>query len=110
VTNSINNPDSVVIYNSTYVSYHHLLNNTKEYSLKKSGGVSNPNYIYEENLTKIIEDNPGKNVYLISQTNNITDQDVQYPDNITAKKLSRQARIWIMQLTQKTSDDEEMDY
>ena len=68
--------------------------------------MDNPTYTYEEDMSWIIEDNPDKNVYLITGLANITDDDVEYDDGITAKKLSRQGRIWIMQLTQKVSDEE----
>lgn len=103
---NINNQDNVVIYNGTYTTYHHLLNNTKEYSLKPESVLDNPTYTYEEDMSWIIEDNPDKNIYLITGLTNISDDDVEYDDGITAKKLSRQGRIWIMQLTQEVTDEE----
>ncbi len=106
ITDSINNPNTVVIYNGTYNTHHHLLNNTKEYSLKKYVEYDYHNYIYEPDLSKIMEDNRDKDIYLISVITNNTENDEQYPDGITGKKLARQGRVWIMKLNQVVPDEE----
>ncbi|RAP54333.1 MAG: hypothetical protein BZ137_02785 [Methanosphaera sp. rholeuAM130] len=105
VISDINKADNIVIYNNTYNTYHFLLNNTKEYSLKEYNGVKNPTYTYEDDLAVIMEDNPDKNVYLITVLTNITDSDEKYPDGITGKKLSRQGRNYILKLTQVNDDE-----
>ena len=107
VTGQINNPDNVVIYNGTYSTYHLLLNNTKEYSLKEEAKVINPTYTYEEDLDLIMEDNPDKNVYLVTGLANINNKDENITEDITAKKLCRQGRIWIMKLNQVNTDKED---
>ncbi|MDO5825548.1 MAG: hypothetical protein Q4Q22_04135 [Methanosphaera sp.] len=105
VISDINKADNIVIYNNTYNTYHFLLNNTKEYSLKEYNGVKNPTYTYEDDLAVIMEDNPDKNVYLITVLTNITDSNEKYPDGITGKKLSRQGRNYILKLTQVNDDE-----
>jgi hypothetical protein len=82
------------------------LNNTKEYSLKKYVEYDYHNYIYEPDLSKIMEDNRDKDIYLISVIANNTENDEQYPDGITGKKLARQGRVWIMKLNQVVPDEE----
>lgn len=82
---SINNNSSVIVYNTDY-GYrilHTDLNNTKQYTLADT-------YFYDDDVevckdfAKILEANPGKNVYLVNWHN--TDRNKQYEDsyNLTA--------------------------
>lgn len=99
VLNQINNQDTVIIYNSSfhYYCYHHALNNTKEYSLKKMDlPYKEDKCIYENNLTKILEDNQDKNVYVWRIVNN--NKDKQLPEGIESKKVVGRGKIWLVKI------------
>ena len=106
VIGDINKPDNIIIYNGTYNTYHFMLNNTKEYSLRDYTGDNGPSYIVEEDLNAIMDDHPDRNVYLVSVLYNVKDNDVKINDNITATKLSQQGRTYIMKLNKKVPADE----
>ena len=105
--NSINNQDNVVIYNSSYHynCYHHALNNTHEYTLKNLNlPYDVDNCIYEENLTKILEDNPDKDVYLWRVVNKKSD--INISDEIDATRLVGRGKIWLVNLEFSEEDYE----
>ena len=106
VINDINKADNIVIYNGTYNTYHFLLNNTEEYSLREYNGANGPSFIVEEDLDAIMDDHPDRNVYLVSVLYNVNDNDVKINDNITASKLSQQGRTYIMKLNKIATTDE----
>lgn len=58
--------NGVFIYTSRldYYTYHQYFNNTKEYSLTELNVPYKTNVINEKNVTKIIEENPDKKVYM----------------------------------------------
>ena len=66
--NSINNNDSVIVYNTDYgykILHDDLNNTSKQYTLSGqyfySGDVE-----YSDNFTKILKENPNKKVYLVN--------------------------------------------
>lgn len=70
--NEINNNNSVVIYThiNGYHNYHSDLNNSKEYSNKDLSIPYQTNCTIEKNISKIIEENPNKKVYILQTTTN----------------------------------------
>ena len=83
---SINNNDSVIVYNSDY-GYrilHTDLNKTKQYTLGDT-------YFFDDdvevcdNLTKIIDSNPDKNVYLVNWVNKESNK--QYEENYNLTQM-----------------------
>ena len=99
VLSKINTENTVIIYNSSfhYNCYHYALNNTKEYTLKKLNLPYEENKcIYEKNLTKILEDNPDKEVYVWRIIN--TDADKNLPEGIEGKKTVGRGKIWLEKL------------
>ncbi|MDO5825547.1 MAG: hypothetical protein Q4Q22_04130 [Methanosphaera sp.] len=106
VLSQINNENNVVIYNSSfhYDCYHYMLNNSKEYTLKKLNLPYEENTCtYEKNLTKILEDNPDKDVYIWCLANN--KKDIKLPEDIEATKVVTRGKIWLVKLD--FADDEE---
>lgn len=106
IINDINKPDNIIIYNGTYNTYHFLLNNTEEYSLRDYNGENGPSYIVEEDLSAILDDYPDRNVYLVGVLYNVTGDDVKINDNVTASKLSQQGRTYIMKLNRIAEAEE----
>ena len=95
----INNENSVIIYNSSfhYDCYHYALNNTKEYTLKKLNlPYEEKTCTYETNLTKILEDNPDKDVYVWRIVNK--EEDKKVPEGIEATKVVGRGKIWLVKL------------
>lgn len=83
--NQLNDENNVIVYThiNGYHNYHNDLNNTKEY-LTKPFVPYDDDYIVEKNLTKIIEDNEGKNVYILQTT---TNGKFKKDQKITAQKV-----------------------
>lgn len=105
----INNENSVVIYNSSfhYDCYHYTLNNTKEYTLKKLNlPYEEKTCTYENNLTKILEDNPDKDVYVWRLVNN--EKDKKVPDGIVAEKVVNRGKIWLVKLDLDNNEEEQV--
>ena len=103
---NINNENSVVIYNSSfhYDCYHYALNNTKEYTLKNLNLPYEQNTCtYETNLTKILEDNQDKDVYVWRLVNN--DKDKQLPEGITGEKVAGRGKIWLVKLDLASAEE-----
>lgn len=103
----INNENTVIIYNSSfhYDCYHYTLNNTKEYTLKKLNlPYEEKTCTYEKNLTKILEDNPDKDVYILSLIKN--EKDKQVADGIVAEKAANRGRIWFIKIDLANNEEE----
>ena len=104
---NINNENTVVIYNSSfhYDCYHYALNNTNEYTLKKLNlPYEEKTCTYETNLTKILEDNQDKDVYLWRLVNN--DKDKQLPEGVTGEKIAGRGKIWLVNLDLTSNEDD----
>lgn len=80
---SINNNSTIIYYNTDYgyKILHNDLNNTKQYSVSDT-------YFYDDdievsgNLTKILDENPDKNVYLVNWRS-ASDRNAKYEQNYT---------------------------
>ena len=93
--------------NVHYDCYHYTLNNTKEYTLKKLNlPYEEKTCTYENNLTKILEDNPDKDVYVWRLVNN--EKDKQVPDGIVAEKVVNRGKIWLVKLDFDNNEEEQL--
>lgn len=83
----INNENSVVIYQygNVYHNYHNKLNNTKEYALGLQNIPYKHNVIIEKNISKIIDDNPGKDIYIVKPVQN--KKDTNFGKDISATTI-----------------------
>jgi len=73
-----------------------LLNNSIEYSLNDLKLPYNAHgYTVENNLTKILDDNPDKNVYLWKSVRN--DQEV-VPEGIEYEKITGRGDVWLINI------------
>ena len=95
---NLNNDNNIIIYNNSfhYDCYHYLLNNSIEYSLNDLKLPYNAHgYTVENNLTKILDDNPDKNVYLWKSVRN--DQEV-VPEGIEYEKITGRGDVWLINI------------
>lgn len=78
---SINNNGSVIVFNSDYgyKILHGDLNNTKQYSLGDTYFYDDDTII-NDNFTKILEENPNKNIYLVNW-NSASERNKPFEDN-----------------------------
>lgn len=83
----INNENSVVVYQygNVYHNYHYKLNDTKEYAISLGHIPYDNNVTISNDIPKIINDNPGKDVYVIKPVKN--KQDKQFGEGISSKVL-----------------------
>lgn len=77
--NEMNNENSVVIHTRyfEYQCYHDDLNKTKEYSLKKFDTVFPEGLDNQKDVAKIMDENPGKTVYMIDYKDQKINQNVK---------------------------------
>ena len=98
VLSNLNNNNNIIIYNNSfhYDCYHHLLNNSIEYSLNDLNlPYNSQSYTVENNLTKILDDNPDKIVCLWKTVRN--DQEV-VPDGIEYEKVIGRGDVWLINI------------
>lgn len=98
VLSNLDNGNNVIIYNNSfhYDCFHHLLNNSIEYSLKDLNlPYDSHDYNMEGNLTKIFVDNPDKDVYLWKVVRE--GQDV-VPDGLEYEKVTGRGDIWLVKI------------
>lgn len=78
--NMINNENSVVVYKygNVYHNYHYKLNNTKEYAISLMHIPYDHNVTISGDISKIIDDNPGKDVYVIKPVSSKNDNKFGY--------------------------------
>lgn len=86
----LNNNDTVIIWpsNYRYSCYHNYLNNTIQYSRSQNKWTYVQDYKVEKNISKIVEDNPDKKVYIMDEYYKNPNKRVKYPKDIktTPKK------------------------
>lgn len=97
----INGENSVVVYQygNVYHNYHYKLNDTKEYAVSLGHIPYDNNVTISKNIPKIMDDNPGKDVYVIKPVKN--KQDKQFGENITSEVLY-DGSYTILKLEKKT--------
>jgi len=83
----LNNDNNVIIYpsNYRYSCYHNFLNNSIQYSRAQNKWTYVQDYKVEKNLTKIVDDNPGKKVYMMDENYKDPKKGIRYPKELKTK-------------------------
>lgn len=98
ILNKLNNENNMIIYanNYYYACYHNDLNKTQEYSQRKLDWAFNEDYKIEKNISKIIDNNEDKNVYIIKSIKNKNDKNVY--KNVSSQTYGRRGKIYFLKL------------
>lgn len=94
----LNTDDTIIIYGSRfiYLTHHYELNNTHAYALKNLYMYYDVDYKVQKNITKILEENPDKDVYIIKTVKNKNQSN--FGNNIKSKKVGTTRGEWIIKL------------
>ena len=94
---NLNNENNVIIYTQRfhYICFSNFLNKTTEYSTYKYDSPSNDIFV-EENISKIVESNLDKNVYIIQFVD--SEKDLAYEKNISYEKVYNKGHLWFIKL------------
>lgn len=86
----------IIIYTNKfqYVAYHDYFKNTKEYSTTKMQLPDNLKLKTENDLSKLLENNENKNIYIITENR-------KFPSDISTKKIGWSGPLWFIQLNKK---------
>ena len=98
--NSFNDENNIVIFNSIFkfVCYNDYLNKTTIYSTYDFGFSYFPHYLIEKNITKIIDENPDKNVFFIVTVDDEDDLKSTLGTDIKYEKIYNRGHFWYLKL------------
>lgn len=97
--NDLNKPDNIIYYSTrfAYVTHNYELNNTQPYTVKNLNVSYNAKYTKDTNITRLLENNPDKNVYIIKNVKSPKDYD--YGPTLKAEKIGTSKGLWIIKVT-----------
>ena len=100
VWHSMNDENNIVIITSVfkYACYSDYLNKTTIYSTYDFGFSYFPHYLIEKNITKIIDENPDKNVYYIVTVTDEDDLKSILGDDVKYEKIYNRGHYWYLKL------------
>ena len=100
VWHSMNDENNILIISSVfkYACYSDYLNKTTIYSTYDFGFSYFPHYLIEKNITKIIDENPDKNVYYIVTVTDEDDLKSILGDDVKYEKIYNRGHYWYLKL------------
>ena len=102
ILGELNDNKNVIIYANDYyyACYHDDLDKTKGYATRKLKWSFEDDYKVQKNISKILEDNKDKDVYMIKSIKNKKDKKIY--SNVTSEKVGQRGKIYFLKLN-KTS-------
>ena len=102
ILEELNDNNNVVIYANDYyyACYHDDLDKSRGYATKKLRWSFEDDYKVQKNISKIIDDNDGNDVYMIKSIKSKKDNKIY--SNVTSKKVGQRGKIYFLKLN-KTS-------
>lgn len=102
ILEELNDKNNIIIYANDYyyACYHDDLDKTMGYATRKLRWSFEDDYKVQKNISKIIEDNEDKDVYMIKSIKNKNDKKIY--SNVTGEKVGQRGKIYFLKLN-KTS-------